>query len=129
MHSLFMGGGRKHSWNSSPLWAEVSSSSGRVNQEAWLCFGSGTVLAEWRIVPKLLSILDNPSHQLHIVLAGERTRFSQTLINVKFSTECQSRSILPVAVHTLQFISLSFYRLKWGRHRQPNHGLCHVIWC
>jgi len=49
------------------------------------------VVAERRMLSKLLSILDNPSHPLHCVLAAQRSTFSQRLRQSR-------RSFLPVAI-------------------------------
>ncbi|KAF3693364.1 hypothetical protein EXN66_Car009040 [Channa argus] len=50
------------------------------------------------MLSKLLSVLDNPSHPVHCVLAAQRRTFSHSLITVKCSTEPHRRFFLPVAI-------------------------------
>ncbi|KAF3698438.1 hypothetical protein EXN66_Car014119 [Channa argus] len=57
-----------------------------VGRETW-CLDRKYILS------KLFSILDNPSHPVHCVLAAQRR-----LITVKFSTEQHRRSFLPVDI-------------------------------
>uniref|UniRef100_A0A1B8YAN0 Uncharacterized protein n=1 Tax=Xenopus tropicalis TaxID=8364 RepID=A0A1B8YAN0_XENTR len=55
-------------------------------------------IAKRRILCKVQSIVNNPSHPLYSVFAEQKSSFSQRLITFRCSTERHRRSFLPTAI-------------------------------
>lgn len=88
----------------------------QINQDDWLSW-EGT----WRETAALYclsSLVDNSSHSLHIVLAGQRSPFSQKPKRCQVCTECQNRFFLPAAVRE---------RKDWDQ-KLDIHNMCNQWW-
>ena len=63
-----------------------------------------TVVSERRMLSKILTILDFPSHPLHKVLVSYKSSFSNRLLLPRCSTERHRKSFLPVAIKLLNSV-------------------------
>lgn len=67
-------------------------------------FDTAQQVAEWRILSKLRSVMNNPSHSLHALGVINSSTFSHRLIAPKCKSERSKKSFLSVAIRLFKVL-------------------------